>query len=175
MKTNTTPIQFGAAAFAGDFRGPVAELSRFRGLLTLGVFFAVMLFLPTTSSAADRWEILQAIHLIENPTNSLRVGRSGELGPYQFRPSTWKMHTKKPFHLAANREEADRVAVKHYEWIRRGLERAGVPATTYRIALAWNAGLSASLRADAPRSSHDYASRVEAVATELQRRQVVRD
>jgi hypothetical protein len=127
------------------------------------------------SQAAERWETLQAIHLIENPTNSTRIGRAGELGPYQFRPGTWKMHTKKPFRLAANRAEADRVAVKHYDWIKRNLERNGITASPYRIALAWNAGLDAALRDAAPASSHAYATRVQAIAEDLQQRQVARE
>src|SRR5450432_496395 len=70
--------------------------------------------------AAERGEVLQAIHLVENPNNSLRVGSRGELGPYQFRPGTWRMHTKKPFSLATNHEEADLVAEKHYDWLCAG-------------------------------------------------------
>lgn len=113
--------------------------------------------------------------MIENPTNSTRVGRKGELGPYQFRPSTWRMHTKKPFRLAADRAEADKIAVKHYEWIKRGLEQEGREASIYDIALAWNAGLEATLRGSAPSSSHNYASRVESVAKDLKRQQLVRE
>ncbi|PTY05558.1 hypothetical protein DB347_14385 [Opitutaceae bacterium EW11] len=178
MKTNTTPILFGAAALAGGFRGPGVE--RFPVLharvgLLFGVLLVLFAFRPSVAQASDRWETLQAIHLIENPTNSTRVGRRGELGPYQFRPSTWKMHTKKPFHLAADREEADRVAVQHYEWICRQLERHGIEPTPYRIALAWNAGVTASIRGSAPAASHSYASRVEAMAADLRRRQLARE
>ncbi|HEU5080257.1 MAG TPA: hypothetical protein VFT72_13685 [Opitutaceae bacterium] len=139
------------------------------------VFFGAVLFTPIAvraSDSSDRWETLQAIHMVENPTNSTRVGRAGELGPYQFRPATWRMHTKKPFHLAADRAEADKVAVKHYEWIKRNLERAGVQATSFRIALAWNAGLDAALQDRAPRSSRHYAARVQAIAEDLQKQQV---
>lgn len=138
----------------------------------LSIFFAILAG-PVAVQAADRWETLQAIHMIENPTNSVRVGRKGELGPYQFRPSTWKMHTKKPFALAADRDEADAVAVKHYDWIKRGLERSGIKATPYRIALAWNAGLQATLRNEAPPSSHQYAERVQAIAEDMRRQQLV--
>ena len=140
----------------------------------LSVFF-MMLIGPVTAQAADRWETLQAIHMIENPTNSTRLGSKGELGPYQFRPGTWKMHTKKPFRMAADRQESDMVAVKHYEWIRHELEKSGVEASAYRIALAWNAGLAATLRNAAPTSSHRYAERVQAVADDLKRQQLVRE
>jgi hypothetical protein len=135
-------------------------------------FGVLLLSAAPRSEASDRWETLQAINLVENPTNSTRMGRHGELGPYQFRLGTWKMHTKKPFYLAANREEADRIAVKHYEWIKRELERNGVSPTPYTIALAWNAGLTATLENRTPRSSHQYAERVQALTEDLKARQM---
>ena len=110
--------------------------------------------------AADRWETLQAIHMIENPRNSTRPGSHGELGAYQFRHATWRMHTRRPFQLALNRAESDAVAAAHYEYLRDGLERSGVPATTYNIAVAWNAGLDAAISGHAPRASRNYAERV---------------
>jgi hypothetical protein len=141
------------------------------GWITLLAFF----FVPGWAKASDRWETLQAIHMIENPTNSTRLGSKGELGPYQFLPGTWKMHTKKPFRLAADREESDAIAIKHYEWIKKGYERRGMEATSYRVALAWNAGLTAALKNSAPRSSHRYAERVKNIAEELKRQQLVRE
>lgn len=109
---------------------------------------------------AGRWETLQAINMIENPTNSHRPGRHGELGPYQFRRTTWRMHTTRSFQLANSREHADEIAIAHYDWIREGLERNGVPASTYNIAMAWNAGLDAVIDGRAPRASRSYAQRV---------------
>ncbi len=153
----------------------LADSSRTKSSWARRLVFGALLFalaFPSAAMATDRWETLEAIHLIENPTNSLRVGRNGELGAYQFRPSTWHMYTKKPFRLAADRTESDAVAVKHYEWIKRGLERGGVDATIYHIALAWNAGLDATLRGAAPRSSRNYAERVESIAGELRKQQV---
>src|SRR5882724_2358347 len=111
--------------------------------------------------ASDRGEILVAIHMVENPTDSVRLGSKGELGPYQFRPATWHMHTDKPFYLAANRQEADLIAQKHFDWITKGLERNGLAVTPYSIALVWNAGLNATIRGKVPRSSRNYAMRVE--------------
>jgi hypothetical protein len=151
----------------GGSRGARALLA-----LATSLFFGVG---AARADAPDRWETLQAINLVENPTNSSRMGRHGELGPYQFRVGTWKMHTKKPFYLATNRAEADRVAVKHYDWLTRQLERNGIQPTAYHIALAWNAGLSAVVRDRAPSRSHEYASRVEALTEDLKRRQLVRD
>jgi|GEM_PF-4580482 len=52
------------------------------------------------------------------------------------------------------------------------LERAGIEATPYNIALAWNAGLTAVLNDHVPASSHDYADRVSNLAMELRARQL---
>lgn len=113
-----------------------------------------------TARAADRWETLRAINWVENPTNQTHAGRFGELGPYQFRSGTWKMHTDKPFSQAVERSAADEVAVKHYEWIKRTLERAGVEASAFNIALSWNCGVDAVLSGRAPSVSFSYAERV---------------
>ena len=112
------------------------------------------------AEASDRWETLRAINWVENPTNQTRVGRFGELGPYQFRPATWRMHTDKPFRLAIQREEADAVAIKHYEWIKRTFEGAGIEVTPFNIALAWNSGVDAVLSGRSPSASYNYAERV---------------
>lgn len=103
---------------------------------------------------------LRAIHALENPRNLQRPGSRGELGPYQFRESTWRMHTTAPFRLALDRKTADAVAVLHYDWIKRGLERAGLPASVYNIALAWNVGLAATIAGKFSEGSQDYAQRV---------------
>lgn len=118
---------------------------------------------------SDRWETLKAINLIENPTNSARPGAHGELGPYQFRRTTWKLHTNRSFQLALDRQHADEVAVAHYEWIKAGLERAGIAATPYNIALAWNSGLSAAIDGRAARASRGYATRVANITESLKR------
>ncbi len=133
----------------------------------------VLSLLVSVASASDRWETLQAIHWIENPTESVAPGRFGELGAYQFRRSTWQMHTKQPFHLATNRAESDKVAVAHYEWIKRGLERNGIEASPFNIALAWNAGLSAVVERRVPSVSRGYASRVVNLVNDLKARQMV--
>lgn len=122
--------------------------------------------------ASERWETLQAINWVENPRNSLKAGPGGELGPYQFRQATWFMHTRKPFALAVQRQQADDVAVKHYEWIKRGLERNGIAATPYNIALAWNAGLSQVINGRVPAVSYQYASQVNNLVEHLKGRQL---
>jgi hypothetical protein len=133
----------------------------------------VLCLLVSVASASDRWETLQAIHWIENPTESVAPGRFGELGAYQFRRTTWQKHTKQPFHLATNRAESDKVAVAHYEWIKRGLERNGIDASPFNIALAWNAGLSAVVEHRVPSVSRGYASRVVNLVNDLKARQMV--
>lgn len=128
----------------------------FTRILLLGVAFGFTI----KAAADDRWETLRAINWVENPTNHTRTGRFGELGPYQFRPTTWRMHTKRPFSQAIQREAADEVAVEHYEWIKSSLERAGVDATPFNIAMAWNSGVNNVLKGRVPNVSYDYATRV---------------
>ena len=139
---------------------PVAQAA---GLLTF--------FLPAfaaDSAASDRDATLEAIRNLENPRNLTRPGPRGELGAYQFRAETWRMHTAEPFARALDRASSDRVAERHYEWIRRGLARAGLPASPYNIALAWNSGLGAVVSGRAPRVAHRYAERAENLAAVLQ-------
>lgn len=124
------------------------------------LLLVAILGFTTVAGAADRWETLRAINWVENPTNQTQVGRFGELGPYQFRPATWRMHTDKPFRLAVQRATADEIAVKHYEWIKRMYEQAGVEPSAFNIAMAWNCGLETVLRGRVPNVSYDYAQRV---------------
>ena len=124
----------------------------------------------TLAGAADRWETLRAINWVENPTNQTQVGRFGELGPYQFRPGTWRMHSDKPFRMAIQRSVADEVAVKHYEWIKRSLERAGAEANVFNIAMAWNCGVDAVINGRAPAVSYNYAQRVSNLVETLKQR-----
>lgn len=78
------------------------------------------------------------------------------------------MHTSVPFQQAVDRTTSDAIAVKHYEWIKRGLEAARVPATPYYIALAWNSGLTATVSGRSPRIAHDYAQRALNLATAIE-------
>ena len=135
-------------------------MQRNRHSLQLGLLLTALAVTVGTAAASERWRTLQAINWVENPRNSLRTGPRGELGPYQFRPATWRMYTDKPFALAVEREAADEVAVQHYEWIRRGLLRAGIAPTPYRIALVWNAGFDQVVNDRAPASAYAYAEQV---------------
>lgn len=125
--------------------------------ILLGV---VVLVFTIEAKASERWETLRAINWVENPTNHAKAGRFGELGPYQFRPTTWRMHTTKPFQLAVQRSVADEIAVKHYEWIKTMLERGGVEANAFNIAMAWNCGAQAVIAGRIPAITFQYAQRV---------------
>ena len=138
----------------------VAAIKAMKIPSTKFLLLATVFAFAIKAKAGDRWETLRAINLVENPTNQTHVGRFGELGPYQFRPATWRMHTDMPFHLAVQREAANEVAVKHYEWIKRSLEQAKVHPSAFNIAMAWNCGLETVLRGRAPTASYDYARRV---------------
>lgn len=129
-------------------------------LITQILLLVSVLCFALEAAADDRWETLRAINWVENPTNHTRMGRFGELGPYQFRAATWRMHTKKSFQLANQRETADAVAVQHYEWIKRTLEKAGIDASPFNIAMAWNTGVDNVVNGRAPSVSYDYAQRV---------------
>lgn len=130
-----------------------------RQLTTILLMVSALAF-TIKAGADDRWETLRAINWVENPTNHTRMGRHGELGPYQFRPATWRMHTRKPFRHAVERQAADEIAVKHYDWIKRTLENAGVDASPFNIAMAWNSGVDNVLKGRVPMVSYDYATRV---------------
>jgi hypothetical protein len=121
--------------------------------------------------ASDRWETLRAINWVENPTNHLRYGPKGELGPYQFRKDTWRMHSRRPFTHATERAAADEVAVIHYEWIKRQLAGAGVEPSAFNIALAWNCGVNAVISGRAPTVSYRYAERVTNLVDSLKLRE----
>ena len=133
--------------------------SVFEKWIPVGAFLLLSLLVPT-AQAWERGDVLEAIHQVENPNNTTRIGRRGELGPYQFRPIVWSTYTQKPFSLAADQTEAQAVAEMHFEWIKRGLERNKVAVTPYYIGLAWNAGLMAALNGRTSANSQHYAQRV---------------
>jgi hypothetical protein len=139
---------------------------RFSRFSALGLAFALAMA-PALLGASNRDETLDAIHRVENPRDSTRPGKHGELGAYQFRRGTWRMYTKVPFERALDRNESEEVAVRHYEWLRRGLARNGLPQTPYYIALAWNGGLASVVNGRSPKSAHDYAARVSNLVVDL--------
>ena len=154
--------------------------SRFRyfshgRILILAVAVLVGGAVPAAAQAEKaRAEVLEAIHRVENPNDSLQPGRYGELGAFQFKRSTWRMHTKMPFAEAVDRDASETVAIRHYEWIKRGLERNGIAPTTYNIALAWNGGLSAAVQGRSPAAAQDYAERVNNIVQEMRATRLAR-
>lgn len=148
-----------------------------RSALPFAAVVAVIFIAVGHARAASRWATLEAIHALENPQNLPRPGSHGELGAYQFRASTWRMHTSTPFSRAIDRPTSDVVAVQHYEWLRKSLEAARIPATSYNIALAWNSGFGAVTRGQSPARSHVYALRAANLAASLdaERPQLVAD
>ena len=151
---------------------PFHLISSRRGFGLAAALLAFALLVPASLKASERWETLEAIHWIENPHNSPRPGPYGELGAYQFRQATWRMHTSVPFARALDRSASDDVAIRHYEWLKQGLVRNGLEATPYNIALAWNGGLSATVRGTVPAAARDYAERVINIAQSLHHTQV---
>jgi len=139
----------------------------------LHALFAVILITSfgSLALASDRWETLRAINMVENPTNQTGYGSKGELGPYQFRSSTWHMYSNKPFRMANDRESADQVAVMHYEWIKEHLMAAGIDANGFNIALAWNCGITAVINGRVPMQTYQYAERVSNLAENYHRPQ----
>ena len=145
--------------------------ARWNTLLLAGVAITLGGLFSREARASIRWETLEAIHAIENPYNRSAPGPCGELGAYQFRLDTWRMHSRRPFNEALDRHCSDEVAVRHYDWLKGALERKGLESSIYNIALAWNAGLGAVMSGRVPAVSRDYATRVENIATELHSRQ----
>jgi hypothetical protein len=145
-------------------------LTRFRVMArVVPVFVILCLFGATQARASERWATLEAIHQLENPNDSDAPGAFGELGPYQFREETGKTYTRAPFSQALDRRASDAVAVKHYNWIKSELERRGIAATPYRIALAWNGGMNAVLSGNPPAAAADYAWRAANLVADLEK------
>jgi hypothetical protein len=137
------------------------------------VFVMTSLGAATHALGSERWATLEAIHQLENPRYLDQPGNLGELGPYQFREETWKMYTAAPFSLALDRRSSDAVAVKHYDWIKSELERRGIIATPYRIALAWNGGIKAVILDRPSAVAVDYASRAANLASAFEKSELV--
>jgi hypothetical protein len=135
-------------------------------------FVVGVVVLSVQARASERWATLEAIHQLENPSDSETPGSFGELGAYQFREETWKMHTEAPFTRALDRRSSDAVAVKHYDWIKSQLEAKGVAPTPYNVALAWNGGIRAVFDPRPPAMAVDYANRAANIAAVLEKTQL---
>ena len=87
-----------------------------------------------------------------------RPGPAGETGRWQITPAVRAAHAKG----LSDREVAER----HVRWLERNLGQGGTEPTIRNLALAWNAGLTATIYGKAPRRAHDYAQRVENLCNE---------
>ena len=82
------------------------------------------------------------------------------------------MYSHRPFYEAVNRQYSDEVAIRHYEWLKGGLEQAGVAPTPYNIAMAWNAGLDAVIGHRIPSASRTYAEHVNNLVERIKSNEV---
>ncbi len=102
-------------------------------------------------------QLLAAIKQVEGVRDPAKVGPAGELGFYRITPAVWVQHSRQPFSLCATMPAIEAaVALQHVKWLREHLR----DPSDYRVALAWNAGLSAVNRGREPARSRDYARRV---------------
>lgn len=116
---------------------------------------------PAHIQHAGDISILATIHLLENPTNSRRPGRNGELGPYQFLRSTWEHLTTLPFtpEYVCDPDISRAVAVLHLAEIRLALVKSGRSITPNNLAACWNCGATRFLSNLLPLTTLDYVAR----------------
>lgn len=128
-------------------------------------YLIILLLLALPAFAINRVGLLGAIKLVENTPV---LGANGEHGPYQFTRATWRQHSKQPFSVAKGtsgkeRAEQARVALAHVHWIEANI----ADPTVYRMALAWNAGVTAVNTNRLQQRHWDYAQRVVNVYGEI--------
>ena len=131
-------------------------------LIVLGISGLCLLATAANSLriVVDRKIFLRAIDEVESGGRDAARGAAGERGRYQLTQRVWSQHTASPFKHAHRRDLAHAVAEQHFDWIVNQLEMAGWPADVESVALAWNAGLTATINCRTPASSQDYAQRV---------------
>lgn len=100
---------------------------------------------------------LRAIALVESGNNPAAVGKAGELGRFQMTPAV----------VATCGGYGDREAARWERQIERELLAAGIDPLPFNVALAWNAGVGAVKRGQAPEASYEYATRVTNLMEQL--------
>lgn len=102
----------------------------------------IFLFVCTFASGQiNKANFLIAISQVETGNDNSKIGKSGERSAYQFMPVVWNHHSQISFVQATNnRAEADKVAVRHLNYLIFKLEKMGKPITVENLALCWNAG-----------------------------------
>lgn len=123
--------------------------------------------------AVDRESFLRAIAEVETGSNPASIGRHGERGLFQFRKAVWAQHTSAPFTRAHHPDTSWSIARIHFDWVYAYLSSKGVPPTVQSMAMAWNAGVGATVRRQIGPATKDYAQRVAALVEDDQRRSAV--
>lgn len=121
--------------------------------------------------SVDRRTFLRAIAAVESGDRDSAQGQAGERGRYQLTRAVWQQHTKADFRHAHRRIFAYAIAEKHFDWLVGGLLAANFRADVERLALCWNAGLSAVVNNRIPQASREYAERVGNIYTEIIRQE----
>lgn len=121
----------------------------------LAVLFLVLIL---SAAAADNSGMLFSIAIEEDWQG--RVGKAGEIGPYQMLPGTRADRRRDLRRRGILNPTERQLAEEHLEWIRRGLHAAEVDPSPFNLALCWNAGVRATVTGRAPESSYRYAGRV---------------
>ena len=92
-----------------------------------------------------------------------RVGKSGEIGPYQMLPGT-RADRRRDLRARGVFAPTEReLAQEHLDWIRKQLKAAKVAPVPFNLAMCWNAGVRATVTGRAPVASYHYAGRVVAI------------
>lgn len=104
---------------------------------------------PGAMGSMDDARFLNAISQVEGATATC-VGRYGERGHWQMKPEVVR-------EVGGYREEHAR---RWLSVLKERLSRAGADPTPYNLALAWNAGVTGTVRGKAPVRAYDYANRV---------------
>jgi hypothetical protein len=116
------------------------------------------LALPSVLVAADSAALLHSIAIVEDWRG--RVGKAGEIGPYQMLPSTRADRIRDLAARGIVAPTEQQIAQEHVDWLRRELRKAGTEPLPFNLALCWNAGLNATVTGRAPERSYRYACRV---------------
>lgn len=124
------------------------------------LLIACFLHGPAKAEPVDHRKLLRAIEQVEG-ADYWRVGKAGERSKFQIMPEVWMQHSGMPFYMASSNwsaalDEQERVALCHIKWLEAHLTNP----TPYRIALAWNAGLSAVKNGRFSSAKACYARRV---------------
>lgn len=121
-------------------------------------------------SPADPLDVDRMLWAIEQAENTpyWKVGRDGERSVYQITPVVWATWSTFPHRDASSnrvvcRAEARRVALRQVEHIRVALARFDVPDRPVYVALAYSAGVAATINKTASAAKWGYANRVNAL------------